>query len=330
MKVKISILLFSVLLFIGSLDAYAQTRPERRPSGHSGANQQNGDDTAEKEEPETDETPVVKLGVIPQIDLPNRLPATPRESEKIEALIERLAAIENPDFGFATTFTGSAFAPIPGIQRPGAMVLSENDRRIDHNRQESDAFRELVVLGPKSIPFLLKALDDKSPTKLTMTHTSSFGAMWRANELSGNPLNKTETAVLAEKTKLRSNLVDRRIETYTVKVGDVCFVALGQIVGRPYSTVRFQPTACVVINSPADDAKLCSQVRDIWASDDSNKKLFESLLLDYSTYGIFNGENLDGWSVGSSFQCGAAMRLLFYYPETEEMIAERLRQAIRN
>lgn len=206
------------------------------------------------------------------------------------------------------------------------MLLSKNDRRIDHNRQEFDAFRELVALGPKSMPFLLKALDDKSPTKLTMTHKSAFGEMWLANELSGNPVNKTEAAVLAETTKRRSDHFEDHIETYTVKVGDVCFVALGQIVGRSYSAVRYQPTACIVINSPTDDAKLCSQVRGIWASDDANKRLFESLLLDYSTCGIFNGETLDGWSVGSNFQCDAATRLLFYYPETAGLIAERLRQ----
>lgn len=43
--------------------------------------------------------------------------------------------------------------------------------------------------------------------------------------------------------------------------------------------------------------------------------------------GVFNGRSLDGWDVGSSLQIGAAMRLLYYYPQqTTNLIAERLRR----
>ena len=46
----------------------------------------------------------------------------------------------------------------------------------------------------------------------------------------------------------------------------MCFVAVGQIVGRGYAAVRYQPTACIVINSPTHDAKLRSDVRAAWVS----------------------------------------------------------------
>src|SRR6185436_13894719 len=88
----------------------------------------------------------------------------------------------------------------------------------------------------------------------------------------------------------------KNIETYTVKIGDVCFVALGQIVGRFYSAVRYQPTACIIINSPVESPEYRALVREIWESTDPEQALLQSLLVDYSTQGNFNGWSLDGWT----------------------------------
>ena len=135
--------------------------------------------------------------------------------------------------------------------------------------------------------------------------------MWLANELRGNPANKLEAGVLAKNDSENDSACENSIEKYTVKVGDVCFVAIGQIVGRQYQAVRYQPTACIVINSPTEDPKLRQQIRAIWSSNDPATKLFDSLLLDYSTH----------------LQISAAMRLLYYFPrETASLIADRLKK----
>jgi len=39
---------------------------------------------------------------------------------------------------------------------------------------------------------------------------------------------------------------------YTVKVGDVCYAIIGQIVNRSLMAVRYQPSAGLVINSPIE------------------------------------------------------------------------------
>src|SRR5262249_10867554 len=112
----------------------------------------------------------------------------------------------------------------------------------------------------------------------------------------------------------------------TVKVGDVCMVAIGQIVGRPYRCVRYQPTAIIIINSPIEDADLPDELRAIWSSEDPTKRFLDSLLTDYATEGVFNGETLDGWVQASELQCRAGLRLLYYVPkETAPFIAARLR-----
>src|SRR5262249_9134859 len=113
---------------------------------------------------------------------------------------------------------------------------------------------------------------------------------------------------------------------YPLKVGDVCFVAIGQIVGRPYRAVRYQPTAIININSPVESKELRERVRALWSSNDPVQKVLDSLLLDYMTEGIPDGESLHGWSEATEFQTQAAMRLLYYFPkETAPLIAARLR-----
>jgi hypothetical protein len=53
---------------------------------------------------------------------------------------------------------------------------------------------------------------------------------------------------------------------HVVTVGDLCFVALGQIVNRWFEAVRYQPTAIVMINSPTASAALKNAVRRDWAT----------------------------------------------------------------
>jgi hypothetical protein len=114
--------------------------------------------------------------------------------------------------------------------------------------------------------------------------------------------------------------------SYTAKVGDVCFLALDQIVGRPCEAIRYQPTAIIVINSPVHHLKLRERVRAIWSSKDPRKKLFDSLLLDYSTEAVFNDRSLDGWGEGGNRKIEASMRLLYYFPEeAAPLISARLR-----
>jgi hypothetical protein len=260
----------------------------------------------------------VRLGNLPDLRLAPRPILTAKQAKRIRNLIAGLAALDKPDFGLSSTLSGDAFAPVPGQSRAGVLLLT------DHHLRPSENLRALVTLGPDALPFLLKALDDPTPTKITVNRERGPGAMWHAAELFLSPVNPAERAIYkARKAKPRNK--EELVKSYTVQVCDVCFVAIGQIVGRGYQAVRYQPTACVVLNSPAHDPKLCAEVRAIWKAKDPRRKLFDSLRADYATEGLFNGESLDGWSLGSDLQCGAALRLLFYFEkEAAPLIAGRL------
>jgi hypothetical protein len=267
------------------------------------------------------EGPHVKRGILPELKLQRSISASAEEAEQIKRLIANLAKIERPDFGLSGTMDGTAFAPIAGSGKPTGGFLLTN-----HQLQTADDFRQLVAFGPRALPFLLEALDDKTPTKLKQNHGGGFGGMFLCTEMGSNPTNSIEQKAVASLPKREIGFSDgRTITDYTVTVGDVCFVAIGQIVGRAYLAVRYQPTAIIVINSPVEEKALAKAVRDIWSSTNAAQRLFDSLLFDYATEGVFNGESLDGWEIGNNLQCQAALRMLYYFPqETAELIAERL------
>ena len=258
-----------------------------------------------------------KLGEMPKISLSPRPPLTDGQARHIKDLIASLASLDKPDFGLSATLSGTNFLPIPGREHAAAMLLT------DHGLGQSKALQELVAIGPDALPFLVDALDDTTPTRIVIEHDNGIGVMSFARELEMNSVNPCEAAVCnqpADKDNER-----KIVQSYTVKVGDVCFVAIGQIVGRGYQAVRYQPTACIVLNSPTADAKLCERVRTIWKSDDSRRRLLDSLCADYATVGTFNGDSLDGWDEGNERECEAAMRLLYYFPkESEALLASRL------
>jgi len=262
----------------------------------------------------------VILGEVPALRLvePGEEGASPT-SEHVEMLIAALANIESPDFGLSPTVSGHSFVAIDGKQTPGAFPYA------DHHLEVSSSLQELVRIGPAALPALLGHLDDATPTKLTVRNGVDHGIMWFDREMWANPASDAEQRVLRGKPKVEHPPPGEGPRSHTVTVGDVCFVAIGQITGRGYQAVRYQPTACVVLNSPTQDPKLCELVRAVWHSDNPRQKLFDSLLLDYATRGRYDGDGLDSWGIGSELQVGAAMRLLFYYPqESLAMIVKRI------
>lgn len=267
------------------------------------------------------EGPHVKRGALPAIQLQRSITASAEDAAQIKRLIANLAKIERPDFGLSGTMGGMAFAPISGSERyTGGFLLT------NHQLQTTDDFRQLVAFGPRALPFLLEALEDKTPTKLKQNHTGGFGGMFLCTEMDSNPTNSVEQKSIASLPKREIGFSNgRSITDYSVTVGDVCFVAVGQIVGRAYLAIRYQPTAIIVINSPVEEKALAEAVRDIWSSTNAAQRLFDSLLFDYSTEGVFNGESLDGWDIANKLQCQAALRMLYYFPqETSQLIAQRL------
>ncbi len=256
----------------------------------------------------------VKLGRIPPLRLAHRNPISEEQKQRIKQLIAELASIRDSSMGISGTMTGRSFAPLPQHETTDSMLLT------DHGMQTFSALQDLVAIGPDAIPFLLAALDDPTPTRLKFGD-GTFGMKYWGSECPINPVSPVEKRFALEVDPMMAAQMfldpDHPVRNgkHTIKVGDVCFVAIGQIVGRAYSAIRYQPTAIVIINCPVENEDLRTKVRAIWSSKDPAQKLFDSLLADFATEGIFNGESLDGWYEGNNLQVEAALRLLYYFPK---------------
>ena len=136
-------------------------------------------------------------------------------ADEVKALIDRLTELDRQDTGYSGSASGSAFLPL-GQSQSHAMLLFQKPH------ESSDALRSLVKLGTKALPKLLEHLSDKRLTKIKLSHGGGLGGMFITED--EDP----------EKKKKDDDFGFGRRE-YTVMVGDLCYVAIGQIVNRNYA-----------------------------------------------------------------------------------------------
>jgi hypothetical protein len=221
-------------------------------------------------------------GIASGTFLPISSPAQEKEKlltksdEVIKNLIACLADVKDPYYGLSPSLSGRAFAAVAGSEKIDVMLLT------NHGLKTPEPVKRLVQLGPVALPYLLKALDDKTPTKLKIEPNGMTN--WGFPEKG----------------------------PYVVKVGDISYVAIGQIIGRPYKCVSYIPSGIILVSSPCENKDLVKELRAEWSNKESSEQLREKLLKDYETKPKFNGKSLDGWYEGSNLQIEAIMRLLYY------------------
>jgi ankyrin repeat protein len=224
----------------------------------------------------------------------------------VAALIDRLADVKEGGIGYSGSVTGSVFLPLDHAGRLHVMLLFQSPP------VASEAMRELVKRGAAAVPELLAHLDDRRPTKLD--------AVWGLSALlfsSGCDTNRRITVpakldVEDEKVDSDMPLTPRwRSEVYTPKVGDLCFVALGQIVNRQFDAVRYVPSGITVVTAPTRSPALRAEVRRQWGGLTAAKHR-AALLADCQT-----PDTPERW-------IGACKRLAYYYPDAVEAVALKL------
>jgi len=255
--------------------------------------------------------------------LPFKIPKLPQltqkktDIEEIKKIITALKEIDSPDIGLSSTMGGFDFPPVAGMSEWRVGII------MNHNLIRNRALTRLVELGPTALPILIEHLTDKTPTKLVIKHEMEIGAMWYDQELPINPVSKQEVNALNKaglpveedmNLKFMRQRKAERTNNHTIKIGEVCFAIVGMIANRSYQAVRYQPTACIVLNSPIKNNKLTIALQNMWNMTDIRQALFKHLLIDLYTR-----------RRGKDFQCGAAMRLLYYFPEQAvPLIVERI------
>jgi hypothetical protein len=181
---------------------------------------------------------------------------------------------------------------------------------------------ELVRRGPVALPELIKHLDDRRTTGLEVGNKQSgrqigmdaFMFMFFSDEYDPRVPHRGSD----EEWKNGPQPMERSFEgRYTVRVGDVCYVVIGQIVNRRLLAVRYQPSAGLVVNSPIEAPVLVEKVRNDWGNVDS-ETLRLSLLEDI--HATNHPKRITAPEYTRRFVNPALERLRFYFPDTYKVL----------
>jgi hypothetical protein len=221
-----------------------------------------------------------------------------------EALVNALIAVDTPTVGLSDTQWFTAFIADQDPPR-----FEEGLLGVPLPPPASPEMRELVRRGAEALPTLIRHLSDARPTGLVVGVRQVTAIVSDPGHPSQEvSVNFYRWMQYAEEYTPRSGrdpferapILKPPPEGYRVKVGDICFVLVGQIVNRRLDAVRYQASAGYVVNSPVVTPQLASRVRRDWAG--ANARDLETSLL-----GDIRGDDVD-----ESF--GAFERLRLYYP----------------
>lgn len=168
------------------------------------------------------------------------------------------------------------------------------------------AMRELVRRGVAALPDLMKHLDDPTATKVVVGDGDFF--MWEQYAGEYDFRSKDGSKPKCDLACEQSGKATDFSGSYTVKIGDICYVLIGQIVDRNFLAVRYQPTAGLIVNSPIMNSWLAERTREDWS--DLTPATHRALLLN----DIRRGKD-------DIFVEPALIRLRFYYPKAYAALA---------
>ncbi|TWU59405.1 hypothetical protein Poly51_21930 [Rubripirellula tenax] len=225
------------------------------------------------------------------------VPAPAVADEAIEQLINELVTVSDPGFGYSGYFSGDEFLPYEGTGQIRTALLGATYRR------PSIPMRKIVERGIDAVPVLLKHINDSR----TIDTEPMSGMMWMefSDEYDINHRTRREPPKGVNRESSPRN--DDHPDEHALTVGDLCFVALGQIVNRNYVATRYQPTGGLIVNSPTYSKRLRDIVLADW-SDLTEESHRDGLILDFKQ---------PDWH---SRRVNAYYRLSLYYPETVENV----------
>lgn len=183
----------------------------------------------------------------------------------------------------------------------------------------SPQLRELVRRGPLALPELVKHLDDRRPTKWEVGNRPGYSpsqipreAYWWtvfSDEYSPRSSRPSDEKLNEKPGTGKMPMMKEFDGRYTVKVADICYTLIGQIVSRHLVAVHAAPTAGLMVNSPIEVPELAKSVRNDWGNGDA-EELRASLLADLRA----TTSSEKGYT--QRFNNSALERLRLYFPET--------------
>lgn len=188
----------------------------------------------------------------------------------------------------------------------------------------SPIMAELIRRGVDAVPLLLAHLEDARLTRLIEYHQPGMmndGGIWFSDVYQPRRHGTQFDPPVNHEVDFKSTRELKAGQSYTVKVGDLCFFALGQIVNRSLSVfggVEKGGSSWVrsrSLNSPVENPALAAAARIDW---DGLTRADHEKLLESDAW-----EN-DALGVRPAHCYGAVQRLLFYYPKDGRSVVAKL------
>jgi hypothetical protein len=240
-------------------------------------------------------------------------------SKTVEQLIDDLATIDGQSIGInsSAVYDGFLAEDAKGHFRMGVLGIE--------TPTVGPPVRELVRLGPAALPELLHHLDDARPTKLAVGNDSKAKTrqvglntfMWEMFSDEYDPRTRPEINKGFPRERPKTHEIPFE-DGYQVRVGDVCFVIIGQIVNRNLYAVRYQPTGGLIVNSPIQTQALTDELRRDWENV-SPEILQSSLISDIGMAHTSHSSDWDYYVRARAF--GALTRLSYYFPESYKALS---------
>jgi hypothetical protein len=163
--------------------------------------------------------------------------------QSTQQLIDEIATIDSAAPGASGMASYSGF--IAGDQPyriESTLLISQDGNLTVPSASIPGPILELVRRGPDALPSLIAHISDARPTHLVVgavTVEGSIPFMWQEFDAEYDPrLRRPITLELYRSMEFKAVVP----KAYVVKIGDICFAMVGQIVGRQLSAVRYQPT----------------------------------------------------------------------------------------
>jgi hypothetical protein len=218
-------------------------------------------------------------------------------AKELKTLIDQLQELTEEGHGYSVSTSGSQFLPLAGTESTDMMLLGKPPT------ESSLILRKIVERGLAAVPVLLEHLED---VRLAAMKPVS-GMLWTNYP---DEYDYNRRVMLLPPQNILGNLMKDGIGEpggHAITVGDLCFVALGQILNRRFTAVRYQASGGLMINSPTFSKALRTRIRAEWTGL-TEARHRESLIQDFLKP---DHENR---------RIGAYYRLAYYYPDAVEAL----------
>ncbi|MCA9017669.1 MAG: hypothetical protein KDA77_20260, partial [Planctomycetaceae bacterium] len=143
-------------------------------------------------------------------------------SEDVESLIDKLVNVSQTGYGYADLYSGSEFLPYPDTGKMGPQVIGAAPP------VRSEILGQIVGQGIDAVPALIKHISDDRKIKMKPLQgfsVTAFIDLYDFNNRTRKEIPKGNNRDFYDDDKNHPN-------KHSLTVGDLCFVALGQIVNR--------------------------------------------------------------------------------------------------